>query len=188
MTGSQEEQTEPPSPKQHSLAFEQLVQSSDDIVGLIAYAKFKQSIREGAINGNVPDPAARDLTPVMVNVLRSAAEQMIAQVVNDGIAAATPDIQGTAAVAAIDATRQEILAAFGSNHTDTLRAIKEETTGVEQHVTKRTGFWVTFGINIAAWFVSVVIIVIIVLSRGGPSLEDTLLDAAPHEAQRPTTE
>lgn len=174
-----EEQGAPPEPlPNHSRAFETLVQGADDIVGLIAYAKYKESVREGALQGNIPEPAARNLTPVMVNVLRSAAEQMIAQVVGEGIAAATPEIQQTAAVNAVDSSKQELSAAVDKCRSDTLREIREERVNLERHVTKRTGFWGQFGTNLAAWIVSLAIVVLVILSRQGRNIEDTLIDAA----------
>jgi hypothetical protein len=49
--------------KTHSLAFETLVQSADDVVGLLAYATYKQSIREAALVGQtIANRASRNLS------------------------------------------------------------------------------------------------------------------------------
>jgi hypothetical protein len=175
-----------PDAPDRSRAFELLVEDPDDIVGLIAYAKYKESVREGALQGNVADLAARNLTPVMVNMLRSAAKQMIAQVVSDGIAAASPEIQQTAAVAAVNATKEEVKAAVEKSRSDTLRELTEERQKIETHVTKRTGYLAQFATNLLAWMVSVAIVVLIVLSRQGQNVEDEVIDAvrAPQQQQQ----
>lgn len=167
-----------------SRAFELLVQDPDDIVGLIAYAKYKESVREGAIQGNLANLAARNLTPVMVNMLRSAAKQMIAQVVSDGIAATTPEIQQTAAVNAVNSTKEEVKAAVEKCRSDTARKLGEERQKIETHVTKRTGFLGQFLTNMLAWIVSLIIIVLVVLSRQGQNVEDAVIDAVPPPQQQ----
>lgn len=150
----------------YSRAFEKLVQGPDDIVGLLAYATYKQSIREAAQDGRTTDRASRSLTPAMVSALRSSAEQVLTEIVNDGIAQATPDIQNTAT-----------LATLNSHHSEVLTSLQNEGQRLEGHITKRTGFWGAFGTNLAAWVLTLLVAVAILYLAGRTSVEATLSDA-----------
>lgn len=152
--------------KTHSLAFEALVQSANDVVGLLAYATFKQSIREAALEGQaVADRASRNLTPSMVSALRSAAEQTLTEIVSDGIKQATPDIQNTATIATMNGHRVEIL-----------NTLQQERQQIEKHVTARTGFLGAFLTNLAAWVLTLIIAVAILYLANSPSIEKTIVD------------
>lgn len=155
---------EAPAPA-HSRAFEALVQSADDVVGLLAYATYKQSVREAVLDGQaVADRAARNLPPALVAALRSAAEQLLTKIVSDGIAQATPDIQNSATIATLNSNRAEVL-----------NALQDERQRIEAHVTARTGFLSSFLINLAAWVVTLLIAVSILYLANRPSVESTLL-------------
>jgi hypothetical protein len=156
----------------HSKAFENLVSGPDDLVGLLAYAKFKQGIHEAAIAGNHMDKAARNLTPAMVEVFRSAAEQMITQVVNDGLQAAAPDIEKSALRTAMDA-----------HFAEAATAAKEEQSAITKHIDRRTSFLSAFLINVAAWVVTLLIAVLIIFLWGRPSPEEAILGSGKPAAQ-----
>ena len=149
----------------HSKAFENLVSGPDDIVGLLAYAKFKQSVHEAACAGNIMDRPSRNLTPAMVDVLRSAAEQMLGQVVDDGIQAAAPDIEKSA-------LRTEMEAQF----TDVTATIRSERAAITDHVDRRTSFLTSFLTNLAAWVVTLILAVVIVYLFNRPSPEQTIIN------------
>lgn len=149
---------------QHSRAFENLVHGPDDIVGLLAYAKFKESVREAAVSGNHMDRGARQVTPAMVDVFRSAAEQMITQVVDEGLQAAAPDIEKSALKTAMEAQFAE-----------TVAAIKTERSAVTAHIDRRTSFWNSFFTNLAAWVVTLLVAVAIIYLFNRPSVEESIL-------------
>jgi predicted PurR-regulated permease PerM len=100
----------------------------------------------------------------MVNVLRSAAEQMLAQVVDDGIEAAAPDIEKSALRTAMDA-----------QFTDIAATIRTERAAVTSHVDRRTSFLTSFLTNLAAWAVTLFLAVVIVYLFNRPSPEQTIL-------------
>jgi len=160
----------------YSRAFEALVQGADDVIGLLAYATYKQSIREAALAGQaVDDRSSRDLTPALVGALRMAAEQTITEIVNNGIAQATPDIQNTATIATLNGHRTEVLS-----------AIQGERQRIESHVTSRTGFLPAFLTNLAAWGVTLLIAVAILFIASRPSVESTLTNSLDRPAAKAT--
>jgi hypothetical protein len=153
--------------KTHSLAFEALVQSADDVVGLLAYATYKQSIREAALVGQtIANRASRNLTNSMVLALRSSAEQTLTEIVSDGIKQATPDIQNTATIATLNGQRIE-----------SLNTLQQERQQIEKHVTARTGFLPAFLTNLAAWVITLIIAVLILYLANSPSVEKTIVDS-----------
>ena len=141
------------------------MQDADDVVGLLAYATYKQSVREAVLAGQaVADRSSRDLPPSLVTALRSSAEQMLTKIVSDGITQATPDIQNTATIATLNSNRVELLG-----------AIQEERERVETHITARTSFLSSFLTNLLAWAVTLIIAVAILYLANRPSVESTLL-------------
>lgn len=161
----------------HSRAFEALVQGADDVVGLLAYATYKQSVREAALAGQaLPDRASRSLPPALVAALRSSAEQTLTKVVSDGIAQATPDILSTATIATLQ-----------TNQTELLTALKGERQRIEGHITARTGVLSAFLTNLAAWGVTLLIAVAILYLANRPTVESTILRSMdkPETSQRP---
>lgn len=148
----------------YSRAFEKLVLNSDDVVGLLAYATYKQAIREAAQDGRETDKSSRSLTPSLVSALRSSAEQLLTQIVNDGIAQATPDIQNTATIATLN-----------SHHSEILTTLESERQAIISHVTEKTGFLPSFLTNLAAWFVTLLIAVSILYVSSRPSVEETIV-------------
>ena len=171
-TGGEEE------PHAHSRAFEALVQGADDVVGLLAYATYKQSIRQSALAGQaLPDRSSRNLAPALVNALRSSAEQILTKIVSDGIAQATPDIQNTATIATLRTTSAELL-----------NALQQERLHIETHVTARTGFISSFLTNLLAWAATLIIAVAILYLANRPSVESTLSKAIDIPASDPRSE
>ncbi len=62
----------------HSRAFEKLVESEDDITGLLAYALYKQAIREAARQGRVVHTSAqRSPVATEIAVFRGAADSKL---------------------------------------------------------------------------------------------------------------
>lgn len=62
----------------YSCAFEKLVIDGEgDVVGLLAYALFKQSVREAAMAGEVLPAAQRNPTATSIKAHRDAAEKLL---------------------------------------------------------------------------------------------------------------
>lgn len=156
-------ESEPPA---YSRAFEILVEKPNDIVGLLAYAKFKEHVREAALAGTPPDQIDRTLTPAIISAFRLAAEQMITEMLNEGIEAAAPDIQQSATMAALEA-----------NHREVISVIERERAHIEGHVTAKTGFVGAFLTNLLAWGASLIIVVIILYIADRKGVEQTVVDA-----------
>jgi len=145
-------------PRPYSRAFENFVASEgeeDDVVGLIAYALFKQAIREEAASGAAAPGDSRNPSATTVRTYRAAAEQLLTDVIGRAIDEATPEIQQSAVLTAID-----------------------NATGlVNAHVTERTGFGSALLTNIVAWVITLAIACLIIVMATRPSVEQALVNA-----------
>lgn len=155
------EESEPPvQPAQaYSRAFENFVVTEgdeEDVVGLVAYALFKQAIREEAATGSLPAGDARNPSATTVKTYRAAAEQLLTGIVDRALDAATPDLQQSAL----------------------LTAIEGATGQIKSHVTERTGFGSALLTNLIAWVVTIAIATFILILAARPSVEQTVAKAA----------
>ena len=158
MTGEPPQLTTP-AERGYSRAFENFVVSEgdeEDVVGLVAYALFKQAIREEAAAGALVGGDARNPSATTVKTYRAAAEQLLTGVVDRALDAATPDIQRSAVLSAIEGTTDQIKA----------------------HVTERTGFGSALLTNLVAWVVTLAIATLILILAARPSVEQTVAKAA----------
>lgn len=150
-----------------SRAFDRIVQDADDVVGLLAYALYKEAVREEVIQGASPNPADRNPPNAVVKIYREAAEQRLSVVINGGIAQATPDIEAAAIGNVVKAS--EILI------TTKLDGV---TTRLEDHVNKRTGFLSSITTNLIAWLLSLAITIIILLLANRGGIQDAAVNGA----------
>ena len=140
-------------PPRHSKAFERFVQDHDDLAGLIAYAFYKQAIREAlSQGGTVHRSQDRAPTPTEVDAYRNAAESKLTAFAESMIEQSKADIADTAARADIKALKSDL------------------TTTIKQATTWRTAI----ATNLVAWLLSIAITVLILLS-GAPSWISTLI-------------
>lgn len=145
----------------HSRAFENLVTLGDgDIVGLLAYALFKQAIRETAIDGTIPPGVERNPSPTTVKVHRDAAEQMLSGVVDNAIEAARPDLEASALRQAVDDSRAAVVATADA---------------INAHTDQRTQFWPAVLVGMVAWVGSLILTVIIIWLSGRGDAVSALL-------------
>lgn len=121
-------------------------------MGLLAYALYKQSVREEAVRGATNASAARNPTSATVNAFRQAAEQRLTEVVNRAIEGATPDIQASHFSAQLESFTQEVIST----------------------VERRTSFGAAIWPNLAAWALTAIATVIIVLLLTFPGMEDSV--------------
>ena len=144
------------SPRQYSKAFDNFVQDDSDIVGLLAYALFKRAIREEAEQGKRSAGNTRNPSKTVVSTYRQAAERELGQVVSASIEEAKPEIQGSAALSAIEGARSDIM----------------------QHVSNRTGFGQALLVNIVAWGFTLFLTVVIVYLATKPEPQRAIMDKA----------
>ena len=158
-----------------SRAFDLLVTDPDDVVGLLAYARYKQSIREAAQRGVATDSAARNLPPATINAFRSSAERLITQIVEESIENATPGILNS-----------ELTSRIAEVQGDLQSRISGTETKIISHVNGRTSFFSAFWPSLSAWFVTLLIAVSILFVSNKPSLDKTAVQAI--ERVKPSTE
>jgi len=145
-------------PPSHSRAFENFVETGSDerdVVGLIAYALYKQGIREEAISGTAAPGAQRNPPTTTVTTYRAAATQLLTEIVQRAIDETTPEIQRSAVLNAVETAKAEI----------------------KGHVTGRTNFGPALLTNIIAWIVTLAIAVLILRLAGSPGVDQTLVNA-----------
>ena len=107
--------TPPSSSEQRSRAFDNLVTGADDTVGLLAYALFKQAIREDAKKGAHIRGSARDPSATTVQVYRASAEMRLRELATNAIQEAKDDIVDENTIAAIGQAKAEIAQKIDSN-------------------------------------------------------------------------
>jgi hypothetical protein len=133
----------------YSKAFEKLVLEDDDVVGLLAYALYKQTINENVCNGKTGViPEDRDPQPKEVKLYRDQAESYLR----------------TFAQVAIDKERANIISSAlpESIAVVTGRLVQAENN-IVGYIKSATGFWWPgVGIGIVAWLISLAITVLVV--------------------------
>lgn len=143
-------------PREYSKAFDNFVQGDDDIVGLLAYALFKRAIREEAEQGKRSSGNTRNPSKTVVTTNRQAAERELSEVISASIEAAKPEIQGSAALSAIENARGDIIV----------------------HVSNRTGFVHALLTNVLAWAFTLLITVLILLALNRPDPAQSIQERA----------
>lgn len=93
----------------YSRAFDRMVNGPEDTVGLLAYALFKQAIREDAADGRASPGNARNPSPTMVKVFRGNAERMLQEFASRAVEEATPEIRDENTIAAITAVEANLV-------------------------------------------------------------------------------
>lgn len=141
-------------PKGHSRAFENMVEGPNDIVGLLAYALFKQNIREEARQGVKTDGSLRNPSDVTVGLFRSSAEQQLNAFASAAIDQATPEIRESAI----------------------LSAIWKLEANLKTHVTSRTGIGGAIWSNVIAWVVTIVLSTAIVVGLAVSRVGDRMME------------
>lgn len=147
---------EPPEDRQYSRAFDNIVQSEDDVVGLLAYALYKRAIREDAQEGRRSSGDGRNPSRTVVETYRRAAEMILGDVIQNSLEQARPELQISAALDAVDGARSDII----------------------EHMTRRTNWLPALVTNVAAWAFTLVIATAILVALGRPSPEEAASGAA----------
>lgn len=134
---------DPTFPQGYSRAFETFVEDPHDLIGLIAYALYKQAVRE-AMRANRPvlPPGHRHPTATELAAYRGDAEQRLQTFGASLVEEATPDIMEQGAARAIRAASADIVAT----------------------VNRRTSFGAALLVNLTAWVITLAVTALLVLT------------------------
>lgn len=159
---------------EHSRAFERFVKNSDDysigapdLVGLLAYALYKQTLREEAIEHGWTKPSEqRNPVNSVVKTYRDQAENMLSDFANSAIDTARSEMKDANTISAIIETKGKISLSIEKSSSEIIKEIHRGTN------------WLTaLVINIVGWFASVVVTIIIGVALYSPSWIDKILQA-----------
>lgn len=140
---------------QYSRAFETFVQDRDDLIGLIAYALYKQNMREMAASGRPPlPPPLRVPTPTETDAYRGDAERRLQNFAAEATREATPDIIEHGVTAAINAAAVEL-------------------TSV---INRRTSLRAAIAANLVAWIVTAAITIVVIATIYLPNWQADLVE------------
>jgi len=132
-----------------------MVEDDGDIVGLIAYALFKQSVREAVSQGQM-SALSRNPPASVVKTYRLSAERMLEEF----------------ATSIADDQRAEIL------ESATIQAMNAASRDIKGHMSARTGFGQALLTNVIAWMITLAITVSIIWLSGRADPEDVIVDTA----------
>ena len=130
-----------------------MTEGSGDVVGLLAYALYKQAIREAAMAGEPQTAASRNPTATAVEIHRAAAGRMLAEIMDETIERVRPEIEASAL----------------------RRTIDEARAAIEGHVDDRTGFWTAVLAGGVSWVLSLLLTVLIIWLSGKGDAVSALL-------------
>lgn len=111
------------SPRHYSTAFEKMTKNDhNDLVGLVAYARYKQMVRDEVLQGQRIAGTPKNPSEQVVEFYRNAARQELQNFAAYAIDEAAQEIQQSAILDRVDRATSEIQAHI-SNSTGSLRAI-----------------------------------------------------------------
>ncbi|BCH62643.1 hypothetical protein RvVAT039_pl12130 (plasmid) [Agrobacterium vitis] len=139
--------------KVYSKAFENMVNGPDDVVGLLAYALYKQTIAEDALQGQHPTSAQRNPGVVAVALYRSSAEQKLSAFASSVLEDAREGIQQSAII-------------------DKLQEVEGR---VKSHVSSKTSFGMALFTNVIGWLLTLAITVLVILVAAASGVGDSFL-------------
>ena len=143
-------------PSSYSRAYENMVtQGPDDIVGLLAYALFKQNIAEDAGQGIKGEGHRRNPTKVTVALFRSAAEAKLNEF----------------AAKSIDEAKSEIQASAYKS------SLEEGMESLSREIVRNAGTGRAILTNLIAWLVTLAITVLVALSLS-TDVQESLIKGA----------
>jgi uncharacterized membrane protein len=143
-----------PEPK-YSRAFETLVEDPNDLVGLLAYAPYKQTVREAVSVGRpVLPPSHRFPATTERAAYRGDAERRLQSFAAAATDEATPEIIARGVGLAVEAAKIELI----------------------QTIHRRTHFMSAIGVNLAAWVITLAVTVLLLVTVYLPSWQSNLID------------
>lgn len=128
----------------YSTAFEKMTRGDhNDLIGLVAYARYKQMVRDEVLQGQRAAGTPKNPSDQVVDFYRSAARQELQSFAASAIDEATEEIQNSAMLDRIETATSEIQRHI-SDSTGTLRAVW----------TNFLGWAVTLGITLLVLLIS----------------------------------
>jgi hypothetical protein len=139
----------------YSRAFETLVEDPNDLVGLVAYALYKQTVREAAATGRLTvQPRHRFPTPTERSAYRGNAERRLQSFAAVATQQATPEIMAKGIGSAVEAAKVELL----------------------QALERRTSFVNAILSNLVAWIITLAVTVLLIVTIYLPNWQADLLE------------
>ena len=130
---------EPPSEPGHGQAFERLVGSANDSVGLLAYALYKRTIHERRLAGfKATPPADRYPSSTEIEVYRAQARGYLK----------------TFADNVIEAERANIIE----------EALGKDRAALTAEIRRATSFWMNVLTGVIAWIISILLTILVVFA------------------------
>lgn len=124
-------------------------------MGLLAYALYKQTVRESVASGRPPLlPAQRHPAPTERAAYRGDAERRLQNFAAAATDEATPEIIARGVGVAVDAARIDLIAT----------------------INRRTSVWTAIGVNLAAWIITLAITVLLLVAIYLPNWQAALLE------------
>lgn len=130
---------EPPFESGHSRAFERLVGSTNDSVGLLAYALYKRTIHEWRLAGlRAAPPAERDPSSTEIEVYRAQARGYLKTFADNVIASERANIIED--------------------------ALGKDRAALTAEIKRATSFWMNVLTGIIAWIISILLTILVVFA------------------------
>lgn len=133
----------------------------EDIVGLLAYALFKKTVREEVRDGQRAAGAPKNPTPGTVKLYRDAAEQQLQTFAAGAIDEATPEVRQSAMLDRLETMGSEL----------------------QRHVTAATGTGRAIWTNFLGWALTLAFSVLILVSLRIPEVAEFLSRLIPDIAE-----
>lgn len=146
----------------YSKAFELLVgDNTHDLVGLLAYARYKQMIRDQVKQGVLPSGSLKNLSDQQAEVFRGWAQRELAEFASVAIDDAREEIQVSSVLLELGRTKAELTSA----------------------ITRATGTGRAIVTNVIGWLVSIFITVLVVFALNSPTIIDLFKWSSDPEVQ-----
>lgn len=167
--------SEPIEEQRFSRAFDNFVGDDETLEGLIAYALYKKGVREDLRQGGEADRARRNPNRTTVDVFKSAAKERLESY---AVAAIEERLEAMTSTAYHEANQ-----AVGAE-------VRSAQAALEGTIRERTQFWAGVLSNTVAWFISLVLTVVLLALIGQRNMVGALFgstdsNAAPVAQARP---
>lgn len=155
----------------YSKAFENFVKETDDTVGLLAYALFKQTINEDAVRGVLTESEKRNPGKILVERFRDSAHRKLEEFGSKMVDEARPILQRSAVSEALSGLNDNL----ESVQANLITCINEKTR-------------IRYGIlaSLAGWLISIALTILLVTSLYLPNLLNNAIDQTKKLVTPPT--
>ncbi len=151
--------------RSYSRAFENLVAEPNDVVGLLAYALYKQHVREEFSQGIHTEGRLRNPTQTTIDMFRSSAESRLNQFAADAIDEARDEIQQSAI----------------------LNTLESSVSEISQHISRSTGSVRAIWTNFIAWLLTIAVTVLLLLFFAVTGAQQLMIEPITKAIERNTS-